>query len=173
MASLQIAMNQSARVGDRVVYKGELCYVERINMTFIQLRDWDDTRLIVPVTEFAYETFSNWTIQDPAMKRILKFKLTPQTDVAAVRERFMDIMGDLAADDEMGPMIGDMDEAKVDVVDQDVFGIDVWAFVPCVSPNTSWAVACEVRERLIAALRDLRDDEGRPIFPEPAAAEAA
>ena len=31
MASLQIALNQSARVGDRVVYKGELCHVERIN----------------------------------------------------------------------------------------------------------------------------------------------
>ncbi|MBM3604955.1 MAG: mechanosensitive ion channel, partial [Alphaproteobacteria bacterium] len=71
MASLQIALNQSARVGDRVVYKGELCHVERINMTFVQLRNWDSTRLIVPVEEFASETFSNWTLQDPEMLRVL------------------------------------------------------------------------------------------------------
>ena len=173
MASLQIAMNQSARVGDRVMYRGELCYVERINMTFVQLRDWDDTRLIVPVEEFAYETFSNWSIQDPSMKRIMKFKLMPQTDVAELRERFLAIMEDLSHDEEHGPAVGDLDGAKCNVTGQDVFGIDVWFFVPCTSPNTSWAVACEARERLIAAIREIEERSERPIFPEANAAEAA
>ena len=173
MASLQIALNQSARVGDRVMYKGELCYVERIHMTYVQLRDWDDTRLIVPVEEFAYETFSNWTIQDPAMKRILKFKLTPHTDVGALRARFETILRDVARSEDLGPEIGDLDDAEVNIVGQDVFGIDAWFFVPCVSPNTSWTVACEVRERLLVEMRDMRDGTGRSVFPDPAAAEAA
>ena len=173
MASLQIAMNRSARVGDRVVYKGELCYVERINMTFVQLRDWDDTRLIVPVEEFAYETFSNWTIQDPKMARILKFKLTPRTDVARAREIFMAIMADLSADAEMAEAVGDLDDAAAYVTGQDVFGLDVWFKVPCTSPNTSWTVACEARERLVVRLRALEEETGEPIFPEATPAEAA
>lgn len=173
LASLQIALNQSARVGDRVMYKGELCYVERINMTFIQLRDWDDTRLIVPVEEFAYETFSNWTIQDPAMKRILKFKLRPEADVGAIRSAFLGIVRDLSESDDHAADVGDLDGAKCDVVGQDVFGIDVWFFVPCTSPNTSWAVSCVARERLIAAIRDMERGGGTTIFPEVSAAEAA
>ncbi|RMJ20567.1 hypothetical protein PHISP_08563, partial [Aspergillus sp. HF37] len=122
MASLQIALNQSARVGDRVVYKGELCHVERINMTFVQLRNWDSTRLIVPVEEFASETFSNWTLQDPAMLRVLKLKLDPRADIDMLRRTFKEVLNDVATL-EIGQNLGDLDDSSVSVADQDIFGI--------------------------------------------------
>jgi hypothetical protein len=53
-----------------------------------------------------------------------------------------------------------------------VFGIDVWFGVPCLDPNTSWTVACTVRERLVEAMREMATDE-RPVFPEATPAEAA
>ncbi|MGB3555071.1 MAG: mechanosensitive ion channel domain-containing protein [Jannaschia sp.] len=172
MASLQIALNQSARVGDRVVYKGELCHVERIHMTFVQLRDWDGTRVIVPVEEFVSETFSNWSLADPAMLRILKFKLAPSADVEALRKAFLEIVSDLS-DGELSDDVGDVDEASVNVAGQDVFGIDVWFSLPCTDPNTSWEVACTVRERLVAAANRIEEESGTAIFPEAVAADAA
>jgi len=169
MASLQIALNQSARVGDRVLYKGELCHVERINMTFVQLRNWDSTRLIVPVEEFVSQTFSNWTLQDPAMLRILKMHLDPHADIPALREAFKGALDEVATTD-IGEHLDDLDIASVNVANQDVFGIEVWFSVPCADPNTSWEVACAVRERLVARAAALEDRTGRPVFPKAVAA---
>ncbi|MCK0167037.1 mechanosensitive ion channel family protein [Jannaschia sp. S6380] len=172
MASLQIALNQSARVGDRVVYKGELCHVERIHLTFVQLRDWDGTRLVVPVEEFVSETFSNWSLQDPAMLRILKFKLDPRADIDALREAFREILEEVSASD-LGAQLGDLEDASVNVAGQDVFGIDVWFSTPCTDPNTSWEVACTVRERLVARATEIEKSREDPIFPTAVAADAA
>ncbi|CUH40048.1 Potassium efflux system KefA precursor [Jannaschia seosinensis] len=172
IASLQIALNQSARVGDRVVYKDVLAHVERINMTFVQLRGWDGTRLIVPVEEFISETFSNWSITDPAMTRILKFKLDPRADVERLREIFTEVL-DRLDDTDLGEELGDRSSAKVSVAGQDVFGIDVWFFVPCRDPNTSWEVACVVREDMIRRAGEIEDAPEHPIFPQAVAAEAA
>ena len=172
MASLQIALNQSARVGDRVVYKGELCHVERINMTFVQLRNWDSTRLIVPVEEFASETFSNWTLQDPAMLRVLKLKLDPRADIDMLRRTFKEVLNHVATL-EIGQNLGDLDDSSVSVADQDIFGILVWFSIPCRDPNTSWEVACAVRERLLAEAARIERETGNPVFPSPVAAGAA
>lgn len=164
MASLQIALNQCARVGDRVVFKGDLCHVERINMTFVQLRNWDGTRLVVPVEEFVSETFSNWSLQDPAMLRVINLKLDHRADVEALRTTFHNVLAEVAeagfAED-----LQDLDGASVDVAGQDVFGIEVWFSVPCTNPNTSWEVACAVRERLVTQAAKIEEQSGQPIFP--------
>jgi small-conductance mechanosensitive channel len=173
LSSLQIALNQSARVGDRVQWKDHLCYVERIHLTYVQLRDWDDTRVIVPVEEFVSETFVNWTLDDPKLLRILKFKLVPEADLDAIREAFHDILAKLDQDEEIGPALGDIEEAAMNVTGQDVFGLDIWFSVPCESPNTQWTVACRVREELVRAMREVAERTDRAVFPEAQAAEAA
>lgn len=165
MASLQIALNQAARVGDRVLYKDELCHVERINMTYVQLRNWDNTRMIVPVEEFVSETFSNWTLQDPTMLRILKFKLDPRADVDALREAFNKILSEAIKTD-IGENIADLSDSSVNVASQDVFGMEVWFSVPCKDPNTSWELSCTIRERLIARAAQIEAEGGKPVFPE-------
>ncbi|KKO49235.1 hypothetical protein VT06_08280 [Arsukibacterium sp. MJ3] len=164
MASLQIALTQSARVGDRVEFKGEVCHVERINMTFVQLRNWDSTRLIVPVMEFVSQTFSNWTLEDPEMLRFLKLKLDSRADVEALRDAFHDILSEMK-DSPMGDNLADLDGSSVNVAGQDVFGMEVWFAVPCSDPNTSWEVACSVRERLMARAASIEEDTGKPVFP--------
>lgn len=129
MSSLQIALNGSAKIGDRLVYKDTLCHVERINFTFVQLRDWDGTRLIVPVEEFASTEFENWTLQEPEMLRIIKLKLAHDVDIDALRGVF-DRVIDMLDQDELD----DRDKAKVRLADQDVFGTEVWFYVPCRIP---------------------------------------
>ncbi|WP_145976958.1 mechanosensitive ion channel family protein, partial [Leisingera aquaemixtae] len=168
IASLQIALNQSAKIGDRIVYNDYLCHVERINFTYVQLRDWDGTRLIVPVEEFISTPFENWTMKEPKMLRIIKLKCAHNADVDALREAFDDIVSELDKDE-----LGDPDDAKVRVAGQDVFGKDVWFALPCADPNTSWDAACKAREMIIAAGNRIAEERGIDIFPEVRPAEAA
>ena len=163
MASLQIALNQSARVGDRVLYKNELCHVERINMTYVQLRNWDSTRLIVPVEEFVSETFSNWTLQNPEMLRIIKLRLDSRADISALRKIFDQILVDVAKED-MGSNLSQLDGSSVNVAGHDVYGLEVWFSVPCADPNTSWELSCAVRERLVAQAARHEAETGEPVF---------
>ncbi|WP_111558298.1 mechanosensitive ion channel family protein [Paracoccus sediminilitoris] len=164
MASLQIALNQSARVGDRVLYKNELCHVERINMTYVQLRNWDSTRLIVPVEEFVSETFSNWTLQDPEMLRVIKLRLDSRADISALRRIFDQILVDVKNED-MGKNLTQLDGSSVNVAEHDAFGLEVWFSVPCADPNTSWELSCAVRERLVAQAARHEAETGQPVFP--------
>ncbi len=168
MASLQIALNQSAKIGDRIVYNDYLCHVERINFTYVQLRDWDGTRLIVPVEEFVSTPFENWTMKEPAMLRIIKIKCAHDADVDKLRDAFDEIVQELDKDE-----LGDLDNMKVRVADQDVFGKDVWFALPCADPNTSWDVACKAREKIMAAGARIAEEDGIEIFPEARPAEAA
>lgn len=168
LASFQISLNQSAQVGDRVVYDGHLCHVERINFTYVQLLDWDGTRLIVPVEEFVNKTFENWTLKTPEMLRILKFKLAPGADLDALRAAFSEVIDTLDPEE-----LDDKDKAQVVVTGQDVFGIDVWFYVPCADPNTSWDVACEAREELVRRMARIEEESESRVFPEAVAAEAA
>ena len=173
MASLQIAMNQSARIGDRILWQGELCYVERIHLTYVLLHNWDDTRVIVPVREFISDTFTNWSSVEPKMLKILKFKIRPDADLDDLRSRFERVIEDLQGDEDMADKLGDMDSAAMNVTGQDVFGVDVWFSVPCASPNTSWDVACAAREAIVKQVQEMAERTGRPVFPEAEAAEAA
>ncbi|WP_295313800.1 mechanosensitive ion channel domain-containing protein [Roseobacter sp.] len=168
MSSLQIALNQSARIGDRIVYKDYLCHVERINFTYVQLRDWDGTRLVVPVEEFVSTPFENWTMKEPEMLRIIKIKCSHAADVDELREAFHEIITEL--DDEE---LGDLDNVKVRVAGHDVFGKDVWFALPCADPNTSWDMACKAREKILAFGTRLEQENDVVIFPNAQAAEAA
>ncbi len=107
------------------------------------------------------------------MLRILKFKLDHRVDVPALREAFLDILRELSEGD-LGPELGDLDQASVNVAGQDVLGMDIWFSTPCSDPNTSWEVACTVRERLLSRAAELEKSSGAKVFPEAAsAAEAA
>ncbi len=168
LASLQIAPNQSARIGDRIVYNDYLCHVERINFTYVQLRDWDGTRVIVPVEEFVSTPFENWTMKEPEMLRIIKIKCAHDADVERLRGAFDDIIEELDQDE-----LGDLDRVKVRVAGQDVFGKDVWFALPCADPNTSWDLACLAREKILAFGTKLERRENVEIFPDVRPAEAS
>lgn len=168
MASLQIALNGSAKIGDRIVYKDYLCNVERINFTYVQLRDWDGTRLVVPVEEFVSNAFENWTMKEPEMLRIIKVKCAHDADVDQLRDAFDRIIDDLDQGE-----LGDLDKVKVRVADQDVFGKDVWFALPCIDPNTSWDLACIAREKLMSEGARIAQETGIDVFPDANPAEAA
>ncbi|MCE0504219.1 MULTISPECIES: mechanosensitive ion channel family protein [unclassified Roseivivax] len=168
MASMQIALNQSARIGDKIVFQGHLCSVERIHFTYVQLREWTGKRIVVPVVDFAQEPFENWTMRDPAMIGEVRLRLAHDADVPALRERYYALLDHLDDRDE----IAQKDDRGVYVAGHDAFGQEVLFMVPCPDPNTAWARICEVREGMLTEAARLAED-GRPIFPQVSAAEPA
>ncbi len=166
MASLQIALNQSARIGDKVLFRGYLCSVERIHFTYVQLRVWTGQRLVVPVVDFVAEPFENWTMQEHFLIREVTLRLSHKADIEALRQRYEEILDGME-------MIADRPESRgVYVAKHDVFGQEALFLVPCPDPNIAWSLECEVREKLLAAAREL-DAEAEAIFPDAAAAQAA
>jgi len=165
MASLQIAMNQSARIGDKIVFRDHLCSVERINFTFVQLRVWTGKRLVVPVVDFVDEPFENWTMQEPFLLMQVILRLRHDADVEPLREAYHGILDEMDEEDEQ------RDSRGAYVSDHDVFGLHVLFLVPCQDPNTAWTRACEVRERLLREARKI-DAETTPLFPQVQAMDA-
>ena len=166
MASMQIAMNQSARIGDKILFKDHLCHVERIHFTYVQLRDWTGTRLVVPVEEFVSESFENWSMQEPELTRLIILKLDHRADVRELRDAFEEIVGEVDQKE-----LGSSDGRIVRVTDHDVFGQEVTFCLPCANPNTAWDVSCEVREKLIRRAQELQAN-GAAMFPDAEPAEA-
>ena len=160
MASLQIALNQSARIGDKIVYDGHLCSVERINFTFVQLREWTGKRIVVPVIDFVEEPFENWTMRDPAQIGEVRLKLAHTARVEELRARFYRVLDELDTESEKALE----DDRGVYVAGHDAFGMEVLFLVPCPDPNAAWARICEVRERMLAEAAEMQT-EAKPIFP--------
>ena len=142
MASLQIAFSQVARIGDAVLFKGDWCYVEKIQFTHLQLRSWDHRRLMVPVSEFVSETFENWSKQNPKLVKPVELVLDFRADIDRLREAFEEIV---AQDED----IIEKEKAKVQVVGQDASGIIVRFYVMASDPVTAWDMHCRVREALL------------------------
>ncbi|UWR23265.1 mechanosensitive ion channel domain-containing protein [Sulfitobacter sp. S190] len=145
MASLQISLNRSARVGDQLIWHDTLCTVERVNFTYVQLRAWDDTRLIVPVSKFVSDAFINRNVVDSGMTRVAKLTVSSAVDIDALREGFNDFV---AGDDR----IADEGSAAM-VVGQDGYGVQIRFAVPVPDPRDGWDVECELREHMIGVAR--------------------
>lgn len=160
MASLQIALNQSARIGDKIVFQGHLCSVERIHFTYVQLREWTGKRIVVPVIDFVEEPFENWTMRDPAQIGEVRLKLAHTARVEELRARFYRVLDELDTESEKALE----DDRGVYVAGHDAFGMEVLFLVPCPDPNAAWARICEVRERMLDETAKV-DTEARPMFP--------
>ena len=148
MASLQIAVSKSARIGDAVLWQGHWCYVEKINFTYVQLKSWDQRRLIVPVNAFVSETFENWTKRDPSLVKTVELRLNHAADVDALRARFEAWVE--GRDD-----IVDRDEAKVQVIGHDATGMELRFYATGPNPSAAWDMQCALREAMLKAAAEL------------------
>ncbi len=157
MASLQIALNRSARVGDQLVYDGHLCTVERIHFTFVQLHVWDDTRLIVPVLKFVSDEFTNRNLVYPGMTRRVVLKLSNRIDIDKMRDRFEAYCEDRKEIEE--------DDAECLVIDQDAHGIDLRFTIPVPNPVKGWDEEVALREAMIKASQQLEVEQQDDLIP--------
>ncbi|HJK95706.1 MAG TPA: mechanosensitive ion channel [Polyangiaceae bacterium LLY-WYZ-14_1] len=146
LAGLQLSLTQPVRIGDTVIVEGEWGTVEEITLTYITVLVWDQRRLVVPITRFLDQPFQNWTKKNPELLGTIFFHADyrlPVDDARAALDRILE-----------GNPKWDGRVKSVLVTDVTERTIQVRALISAKNAGDQWDLRCEVREKMVAWLRD-------------------
>jgi small-conductance mechanosensitive channel len=151
IAGIQIAMTQPIRLHDAVVVvNGEWGHIEEIGATYVVVRTWDLRRLILPLSYFIQQPFQNWTRHDPSLMGVVLFFVDYTAPVDAMRDELTAILH--ASPRWNGNAVG------LQVADLSERTMQVRALVSAKDAGALWDLRCEVREKMIAFLRERHPD---------------
>jgi small-conductance mechanosensitive channel len=145
IAGVQIALAQPIRLDDIVVLDGEFGRVEEINTTYVVLKLWDERRMVVPLTRFIEQPFTNWTRRSSSLLATVVVYADYQVDLDAVRAELRRIVS--------GHQLWDGRVALLQVTDATERAIQLRALVSAANSGAAWDLRCDVREGLIGFLR--------------------
>lgn len=151
IAGIQIAVTQPIRLDDSVVVvNGEWGNVEEIGATYVVVRTWDLRRLILPLSYFIQQPFQNWTRQDPSLIGTVLFYVDYTAPIEAMREQLAAIA--------KASSRWDGKAVALQVTDLSERTMQVRALVSARDAGAIWDLRCEVREKMIAFLRENHAD---------------
>jgi small-conductance mechanosensitive channel len=146
IAGVQIAMTQPIRLEDAVIVENEFGWIEEIAAAYVVVRVWDQRRLIVPLSYFIEKPFQNWTRQNPELIGTVDLFLDYAAPVERIREKLKEIVSQST--------LWDRRVANLQVADAKEATIVVRALVSAKNAGTLGDLRNEVREKLLAFLRD-------------------
>jgi small-conductance mechanosensitive channel len=146
IAGVQIAMTQPIRIDDAVVVEGEWGWIEEITSTYVVVKLWDWRRLIVPLSYFIEKPFQNWTREGAAIIGSVLLYVDYAVPVERVREKLNEIV--------KASKLWDGRVVNLQVSDAKERTIELRALVSARTSPIAWDLRCDVREKLIAFLRE-------------------
>ena len=146
IAGVQIAMTQPIRIDDAVVVENEWGWIEEITSTYVVIKLWDWRRLIVPLSYFIEKPFQNWTRDGAAIIGSVLLYVDYSVPVERVREKLSEIV--------KASKLWDGRVVNLQVSDAKDHVIELRALVSAQTSPRAWDLRCEVREKLIAFLRE-------------------
>jgi small-conductance mechanosensitive channel len=146
IAGLQLAFTDALRVDDVVVAEGEWGRVEDITLTYVVVALWDERRLVLPTTYFTTTPFQNWTRTESRVLGATVLHLDHRTPVDALRRKAQEVI--------TASPLWDQRDWVVQVVDTTETTMVVRVLASAYDAPTSWDLQCDIREELIAWLRD-------------------
>ena len=145
-AGIQIAITQPIRVDDVVVVEGEWARVEEITLTYVVVRIWDLRRLVLPISYFIETPFQNWTRSSARVIGTVYLRTDYTVPVEAVRAALGRIVE--------GSRYFDGDVWRLHVTDLGERGVEMRALATAADAELAWELRCEIREALLAWLRE-------------------
>jgi small-conductance mechanosensitive channel len=166
IAGVQLALTQPLRVDDAVVINNEWGWVEEINSTYIVVRLWDWRRQVVPLSYLFQNPFTNWTRSSSSIIGTVFVYADYTLPMEAVRAAATDIV--------KASPLWDGQVVNVQISDARESVIEVRVLASASDSTRSWDLRCEVREKLIAFIRDtypeslprVRREDFRVVEPE-------
>lgn len=146
IAGLQIAITQPIRIEDAVIIENEWGWVEDIASTYVVIRLWDWRRMVVPLSYFIEKPFQNWTRDTASLIGVIALHVDYRADVPRIRRWLEEAVKQSKLWD--GAVI------NLQVIDADARTIELRALVSARNAPQSWDLRCEMREKLIAFIRD-------------------
>ena len=146
LAGIQLSITQPVRIGDTVIVEGEWGSIEEINLTYVVVKIWDQRRLVVPITRFLEQPFQNWTKMSRELLGTIYFHADYRLPIDAVREELDRILD--------GNPRWDGRNKSVLVTNATDRTMEVRALISAKDSSDQWDLRCEVREKLLAWLRE-------------------
>jgi small-conductance mechanosensitive channel len=146
IAGVQIAITQPIRIEDAVIIENEWGWVEDIASTYVVIRLWDWRRMVVPLSYFIEKPFQNWTRDTASLIGVIALHVDYRADVPRIRRWLEKAVKQ--------SKLWDGAVVNLQVIDADSRTIELRALVSARNAPQSWDLRCEMRERLIAFIRD-------------------
>jgi small-conductance mechanosensitive channel len=146
IAGVQLAITQPLRVEDAVVIAGEWGWVEEINSTYIVVRLWDWRRQVVPLSYLFANPFTNWTRSAASLIGSVYVYVDYTLPMDRVRAKATEIV--------RASRLWDGQVVNVQVSDAREQVMEVRVLASAADSPKAWDLRCEVREKLIAYIRD-------------------
>ena len=150
IAGIQIALTQPIRVDDVVIVEGDFGWIEEITLTYVVVRVWDRRRIVLPITHFVEEPFQNWTRTSADLIGSVFLHVDYRTPVEDLREELRRIVE--------ASEYWDGDVCALHVTNATERSVELRALASATNAPQLWELRCEVREKLIAYLRDEHPD---------------
>lgn len=170
IAGIQIAVTQPIRIDDAVIVEKEWGNIEEITATYVVVRLWDWRRMVLPLSYFIQTPFQNWTRESAALIGTSMIYVDPAAPVDRLRTQ-------LDAIARASPLWdGKVVNLAVTDIRPDV--MEIRCLISARNAPTTFDLRCEVREKMMAFLRDelpeafpkrrlaLADDPARSILAE-------
>nr|WP_202523501.1 mechanosensitive ion channel domain-containing protein [Kitasatospora sp. SID7827] len=145
-AGIQMAFGDLARIGDVVVVGGEWGTVEEITLTAVVIATWDQRRIVMPMSYFAGRPFENWSRRSDRITGTALLHLDHRTPVDLLRAEFDAYLAKNPRWDGEG--------SALQVVDTTPTTLVVRALATAANGADAFELRCELREHLVAFLRE-------------------
>lgn len=146
-AGLQLAFGDALRIGDTVIVQGEYGTIEELTLTYVVVKTWDERRLVLPVSFVTQTPFENWTKNGKELHGTVYLRLDWTVPVDELREAAAQWVAQRP----------EWDGRAWSLVVTDVLPgglVEVRATVSAAGSGDLWKLRCDLREYLIAQIRD-------------------
>jgi small-conductance mechanosensitive channel len=146
IAGIQIALTQPIRLDDAVIVEKEWGNIEEINATYVVVRLWDWRRLVLPLSYFIQTPFQNWTRDSAALIGTAMLYVDHTAPIDVLRAKLEEIA--------RASKLWDGKVVNLAVTDVTAQVLEVRCLVSARNAPTAFDLRCEVREKMMAFLRD-------------------
>jgi small-conductance mechanosensitive channel len=145
IAGFQIAITQPIRLDDVVVVENEWGRIEEITLTYVVVKIWDDRRLVLPISYFLENPFTNWTRRTAEILGTVFLHVDYSVPLDALREKLAELVKDHP----------DWDGRVAEIVAFEArpTTLEIRALVSSSDSGAAWRLRCHVREGLVTYLQ--------------------
>ena len=145
IAGLQMAITEPLRLGDMVVIDGHTGRVEKIKMSFIVIRTWDERAVIVPTASVLESSFENWSRRNESLTGAVYLHLDPMTEIEPIRAEFERLV--------QGHELWDQRTVALLMTEAHPESIELRMSVSAATIGDLWNLRCAIREHMLGWLR--------------------
>ena len=145
IAGFQIAITQPIRLDDVVVVENEWGRIEEITLTYVVVKIWDDRRLVLPISYFLENPFTNWTRRTAEILGTVFLHVDYSVPLDALRTELNKLVE--------GHADWDGRVAEIVAFESRPTTLEIRALISAGDSGAAWRLRCHVREGLVTFLQ--------------------